>query len=373
MTIDRAALTMTALVLACVGTACGAQGSSSRGDEPSHPGGASAPVSTPTPVLLAGNANAPEAWAVTASGLKFSDDGGASWRDVASPFSPNDYLDLARADADHAWAVGAVAGEVRLARSSDGGATWNSEALSLDATGADVSIQLLSPAIGYVAIQRQLTYRSAEGWLYASADGGNHFTKSSLPPITGVATFESAAVGTYTGIGGLTFRSEDAGQTWQQQKLVAPLREGEVQFGPPFTIDGTTLLPATKRLGDGRTSFYLAGETNDGHLATTGQAISLEDDTGGAALPTASDGKVIWVATSDGSTLYASGNRGATWSIVRTSGLSGGVVVLARPADGRGFAVVQQGSCAKSKSDCAESAGIYVSADDGRTWTPAEL
>jgi photosystem II stability/assembly factor-like uncharacterized protein len=361
---SRAARTILALALICACAGCGTRA----GSDASQPSAFVAAI--PATVLLAGDADTPQAWAVTRRLLEFSDDGGISWRKVSGPFAPAEYLDVARADTNSAWAVGIVDGGVRLARTSDAGATWSVTAIAhpdgpSPAIGA--AVQLLSSSVGFVTVQQHLTASSTEGWLYASTDGGDHFATARLPSITGSVTFQSPTVGTYVGLGGHIFGSDDGGQTWQPGKL----QPGASSLSTPLPIKSSTYAVVATAQPGGGTSVQLAKQHGVGDYLPAGMPLAIKGEKSGGLLPAASDGKVVWVGV--GLTLYASSDVGATWAVVATSGLKGGMLLLARPIAGRGFAVMQEGSCAAFKSDCTSTTTVYVSNDDGRTWVPAEL
>lgn len=126
-------------------------------------------------------------WVLSGSKLLATRDAGAHWRDVTpGPREPPIEFATARfLDPARGW-TGAVGGfhlagqTIRIFRTTDGGTTWKSSQVTVDAP-LDISLDFVDPQHGWlvVATQTGSGFVSA-GQLFQTADGG--VTWNALPP-----------------------------------------------------------------------------------------------------------------------------------------------------------------------------------------------
>ena len=222
-----------------------------------------------------------------------TDDGGRSWGGAAYPAAWTRVLD-ARVRADGlALIVGhnpAVARE-NLARSADGGVSWQVIALPLD----DIAVKVLRLDTEAALVS------AASGRLWRSVDGGLAWTPAGTtgPLAAPLLDFPSADVG-FALQGGPTprlHRTLDGGVTWQ-------LRSSGL---PPF---GMMLAFADAQTGLLRTTDGVFRSTDGGASWT-----EISADAAVAALELRPDGRGLLLPTREGP-LRLTADAGATWTLL---------------------------------------------------------
>lgn len=147
----------------------------------SLPGAAALAAQAPVWVLLDGSEPAAQLFAPgsgallarTASGLKRSDDGGATWRTVELPprasFQRRIVVEIDPTDHTHLFANG----EQGLYRSTDDAATWTLLSLPtrIGASIRDIAVSPADPSLVYLTTAPQESIGSTM-WLHRSRDGG---------------------------------------------------------------------------------------------------------------------------------------------------------------------------------------------------------
>jgi hypothetical protein len=190
-------------------------------------------------------------WALSATGLLRTDDGGRQWRDVALETSGGGILEAAFLDGEVGWAVVRSgtpdAASIQVLRTSNGGESWEAASLPGFHRGiAAASLHFLDPDTGWLVLKWQSGSSFSRGDLYATQDGGLTWEKRSAPlgePVVFVDPGRGWMVGGPTGDG--FYRTLDGGLTWEPQQLPG-LPDGSVYLGQPqFTTPRDGLLPVT--------------------------------------------------------------------------------------------------------------------------------
>jgi photosystem II stability/assembly factor-like uncharacterized protein len=173
-------------------------------------------------------------WVLSTGKLLMTRDGGARWRDVtpgpAEP--PTTELRTARfLDPARGWtvAIGAVgdinlpAHTIRIFRTTDGGTTWKSSDLTVDAP-LDSSLDFVDAQHGWLVVATQTPGPTSAGQLFQTADGGATWSALASPPSGHAVRFISLSTG-WT-VGGANFDqlyvTRDGGHAWQQQRVPVP-------------------------------------------------------------------------------------------------------------------------------------------------------
>ncbi|MDB4894440.1 MAG: hypothetical protein JWN15_702 [Firmicutes bacterium] len=322
--------------------------------------------------------------------LHRTDDGGKSWRVVATTGKPPDWhgnlpasaylTDMFFLDGEHGW-LGDTKGGIRTTR--DGGATW--DVLRYLADSID-SMQFFTPDRGYM-VQTQFYRRVSV--LVRTMDGGRSWQPVySLVPanpadIKVVSNDLSVAAGTITDPGAILLRAGSDPQ-WRQVGTLPGLKPGAtvraISFSDPQNgwalIHGGPLLRTT----DGARTWRAVNPT---HYAFTSmdfvdQVTGYASEQGGGSLLRTRDGGATFevvlgsvtgarfVSRDRGWTvksgeLSATADGGATWQAVTP--LPAIVREFDFQADGTGLALAGN----------RDALSLYATPDGGKTWTWIDL
>jgi hypothetical protein len=192
------------------------------------------------PLLDMGMLSSQVGWALSAGSLWGTEDGGATWKAITPLELAGGRLAAAYfSDAATGWAVGYAPGDtsLRLAQTSDGGASWNTELLDVPADGAASAQIRASGGQLYLALELASSSSFSLGRLFTSPDGGATWVERSLPA-GGRVEFEDALNGWMVGgaAGDELWRTQDGGETWAADAS----RVGDAQ---PEAGQGAALLP----------------------------------------------------------------------------------------------------------------------------------
>ena len=232
-----------------------------------------------------------EGWALLGERLMATTDGGESWQEI-TPSDPGEapVLGAQMLDRKHGWVVkqGAAADELKILRTTDGGASWSNSSLALapspwDGTPVlEASLDFIDANSGWLALRLQSGSSFSLGRLFATLDGGVSWEERSLPA-AGTLDFTDASLGWLSGGPGgeQRFRTEDGGRTWIAENP-SLAESGAVQA----TLDGLQVLQEAGAgdtrwvsVADGRCS----GDKSEGATLVCYQRSSLYRSTDGGA------------------------------------------------------------------------------------------
>lgn len=169
-----------------------------------------------------------QGWALVDERLLWTDDGGASWRDVTpAQLETAHLLDALFPDENQGWVAGLVGEELVVVRTQDGGRSWRASRLPGErGEGEAIPLQAHLEAVDartvFLALKLPSGSSFSRGQLYASADGGASWERRNLPLGEAVAFVDPLNGWTAGGArGDERYRTNDGGYTWQT--LEAPL------------------------------------------------------------------------------------------------------------------------------------------------------
>jgi len=166
-------------------------------------------------------------WALMGQQLFWTNDGGANWRDLTPPaLSGAEIRATSFADTQHGWVVATAPTangslSYTLARTADGGQTWQTAPLALFAAGdvagvaGAVFLQFIDTNTGWLVVKQATSSNFNVGTLFKTVDGGRHWTQLSLPtgaPVQFTSALDGQIDATDTGNG--RYSTHDGGQTW---------------------------------------------------------------------------------------------------------------------------------------------------------------
>jgi photosystem II stability/assembly factor-like uncharacterized protein len=221
-------------------------------------------------------------WALVGQQLFWTDSGGSQWSDITPlNLGPGTIRAASFADAAHGWVVTtslAASGDLgyTLARTADGGQSWQSVPLALffsgDAAGVagDVYLEFIDARAGWLVVKQATSSNFNLGTLFKTNDGGDNWTRLNLrtgAPVRFTSALDGQIDASSTGNG--RYVTHDGGQTWTEQAGVdAPLANGP---------DGNRLSAvsmATTRAGWARSSL---GKCDTGTCALVTRLLSTTD------------------------------------------------------------------------------------------------
>src|SRR5258706_13484332 len=167
-------------------------------------------------------------WAQLAQRLLWTADGGANWREITPPaLSGAEIRAASFADAQYGWVVATTTADdgglsYSLARTADGGETWQAAPMALFAAGeaaamaGEVFLQFLDTNTGWLEVKQATSSNFNVGTLFRTVDGGQQWTRLSLP-VGAEAHFTSALDGQIdaTDTGNGRYVTHDGGRTWR--------------------------------------------------------------------------------------------------------------------------------------------------------------
>ena len=171
-------------------------------------------------------------WVLSVGELLATRDGGAHWRDITpGPRDPPIELSTVHfLDPLHGWA-GTIGGFVlpaqgiRIFRTTDGGTTWSTSQVTVDASYA-LSFDFVDSQHGWLVVATQTSTSGfiSAGQLFQTADGGATWSALPPPPSGHAVGFVNLSTG-WT-VGGVMFDqlyvTRDGGYVWQQQNVPLP-------------------------------------------------------------------------------------------------------------------------------------------------------
>jgi photosystem II stability/assembly factor-like uncharacterized protein len=273
----------------------------------------------PPPVVDFGRIDAAQGWALTPCALVWSADAGATWRtlhppgiDLAAPLAV-DFADARRGLLVQMAAV--PAGAVTVARTQDGGLTWETHtapALARNDPAAHVAslhLQMLDAEQGWLLLRRVSSSNFSRGAIFLTRDGGLTWQRRTTPAGE-PAVFRNAAQGWMIGADGVTlWATADGARSWQPVALPAtqaPLRRvGLPLFAPE---GGRALLPVIVAAPSGQERHWYASSDRGASWQPWAAPRSPGDAPAWLRLPAGDVTNAVFATATDGWAL-GSGRR----------------------------------------------------------------
>lgn len=328
----------------------------------------------------------PAAWALSATQLSVSDDGGLDWSAVALPagVDAGGVTSVVQAPNGELFLAAVKGSTVRLYRkASSTSAGWSYTTLvpswSSAATGFafQTSSVMITPGptgMVTVVVTDELSHTEAIPRLFVSLDDGATFrqyptpARSNLNRYWSSVTFITPASGLVvsgTGAGGkeALFHTSDGGTSWTPSTIAGLQASANVAFGTPFAEGSDIDLPEVTSSSDGAEtlSLYVSGDDGATFTGPIGRAVSAPN----SLSPLAVRGQSLWVVHGD--KVYKSANDGQTWTVVTTAGLPE-ISAMSLTSASTATAVAGTSSCAKFKTDCTSDTYFVRTTDGGQRW-----
>lgn len=325
---------------------------------------------------------AKDGWVSTDHHLLWTSDAGQKWTEI-TPRNTQAIHGVFFLDTSHAWLLLSAAG-LEMARSSDGGKTWQTAAFPLSAGdaanfGNTASLHFIDASHGWAMLRRVSSTNFSLGMLFATTDGGVSWRKLPSPPLGDPVRFVSETDGWLAGgpTGNKLYATRDGGHTWSPARLAAPAgvdAQAQVRYSLPLFQNHTDGVLAAHYTWDGNSSVTLQ-ETHDG--GKTWQARTVFSGPASERSPALAlvDSHLIHVASNHAGLL--------TTAVDEYPAVSDGL--LARDANilsadfastRDGWILTAEGHCAGYKTGCSQEQKLLATSDAGKTFhdiTPALL
>jgi photosystem II stability/assembly factor-like uncharacterized protein len=304
-------------------------------------------------------------WVLTATELFVTVDSGRTFQ------RPNDLpTGPARAaffrDASHGWVAAAEGVGVSVARTSDGGTSWQVATFQAKEPVSALGVAFADASNGVLLARVQSGGAFSFATLYATTDGGVSWAARDAPVAGRVAVEPDGRIWLAGGVRhDELYTSRDQGRSWSRPalELASPAQVESVTTPDNGVLSVTAVASGSSRVAlltsaDGGTTWR---ETGSAPLST---------DTA-AAVPVAAPGNAVLVVDPAGERLYRSSRSAAalaSTSEVRSAGLPAGALRATFATASTGWVLASAGSCAKGKQDCAINYHVVSTVDGGATW-----
>lgn len=346
--------------------------------------------------------SAEEGWLLMDQRLYWTKTGGQNWEDI-TPSIPGRFVIRAVSflDTQSGWLVLTESEEggfvtYTLARTSNGGNSWQTTPLSLFEPG-DVSslasaiyLYLLDSQTGWLVVQRATSSNFSVGALFKTTDGGQTWTRLTLP-IGEPVYFVTSEIGWTAGgaSGEELYRTQDGGLTWSPQMiqgvsgLIDPRRLYQL---PKFENEQTGVLPVVMVDGQAtQVEFYVTQDRGQSWNLLTSAPFDQEIASG-VQIPLALFDTEHWMIIVPGraEALSVSSNGAAT--VIGQDDLLGGISELDMVTPSVGWARHMAGNCSRAPQTtpdpessvetlvhCSQEARLLRTEDGGQTWNVLNL
>jgi photosystem II stability/assembly factor-like uncharacterized protein len=351
------------------------------------PASAGAEPVSPRDFLEAEMVASASGWAQTNRGVYWTDDGGASWRDITPEAGRPVFPQAVEfADPEHGWAVAEEGSEPHprpaLFATSDGGRSWTRTPISIGSRYSQVGDAYFS-AVGphrvFALVRESRNTAFSVGYMFESRDGGRHWHElPERPPHAGPIVFTGARDGWLAEEGPepTLYRTRDGGRRWTEVDLPrAPwLLKARADYLPPqFEADGHGILAATYDNFEKPAYTFLYTTSDFGHhwkLATKARLI-VEGD---PAVNAYRGPETVLTGLEESPRLGLLGLDGTTATLAGSGLPAEHSPSLSFSGSEDGFARIEGEDCdvTAKRANCTEVNGLYFTADGGESWAPTK-
>jgi photosystem II stability/assembly factor-like uncharacterized protein len=323
-------------------------------------------------------------WALTLTGLRWTDDNGATWQDITpAGVSAGDIAAVFFLDPSRGWVVGPSAldpegsQQLTVFATQDGGRSWVPYVpASLDASlnTTPIHIDFADELNGWIMLTRVTSSNFSQGDLYRTTDGGLTWTKVQIP-IGGDIEFVTPTDGWTAGgaAGNELFVTRDGGEQWTAVSVPRPpaFKNADVVYGVPTFFNAQEGVVPVTFTGNAQNSGFAFFQTQDGGStwAAPGPVVPRRQATDfGVSMLADPVTKTTWFeADPSGSAVNVARNRGKTQQSLEPQGLPPGLFRLDFASESTGWAVAAVTVC-HEKVDCSYDSELVQTKNAGQGW-----
>ena len=327
-------------------------------------------------------------WVLLDGHLFRTSDAGQTWSEI-SPSIPVEAAvqDVEFIDSNTGWMLWMTinpdgSSSFTVAHTNDHGANWSTISPSLFEVGEvaayaeKAEMGWFDEQTGWIAVKQSSGSNFSEGTLFTTSDGGNTWTRSTLP-VADQVIFSNSQIGWASGspTGDQVFKTEDGGNTWQSTEPDLPLHSSVIVY-KPFYTEGQGSVVMTSMEAD-RLTLHAFSSSSDGWLPV-GQ-ITLNAQAGRIGLSMLDAQNFVTVIPGTDSIVRM--RDGALETLVNRDGLSASITDLDMISLEVGWAKSVDSSCTTVSSPDNESASVSCMShtrllrteDGGITWKDVQL
>lgn len=301
-------------------------------------------------------------WLIANNRLFWTDSLGSSWTEItpASSHVSSVYFGTS----GPGWALTTdAAGAIEVQRTADKGAHWNGVSIpspyedGLSFSGRS-SISFVDATHGFVMLKTQSSSSSSMGVLFATSDGGAHWTRLPDPPVGGDIFFLDTQHG-FAGpgpMGNELYSTADGGTTWHLAYIGPASEPGEITL--PIFSDSTHAYVLKTVNSDAGTS-VVRYTTEDGGV-TWSKADTVAQNATHARVAVAANGSVV---TSLNSRKISANSLTPSQD---TSSQIQNPVLASFGSQNDGLVLFQGGGC--TNGACTQTQSLMGTMDGGKTY-----
>jgi hypothetical protein len=318
---------------------------------------------------------------LTAERLLITRDAGITFTDARAPVPASQVRAAVFRDASNGYVTAASGDTIAIARTRDGGRTWQTGTARDTASPAmaygRMRMAFGDASHGVILAQTSTGSMASAATLFATTNGGASWAARPAPAAGEVTVDPGGRTWLAGGVADDELHSSpDLGRHWDRAKL----RLGGTVDGMTVAPPAGGVVPVTVVTGDDRTEVALLTTADRGRTWRETNRVAVHGRTGpGVRVPVAAAGSTPLVVDTAGGHAYRlaprrSATAGAAAADLRPSGLPEGAHAVTVSADQRtGWALATYGRCANGKSDCTLYHPLMTTTDGGATWRQVRL
>ncbi len=327
-------------------------------------------------------------WALTASGLTVTADGGASWQKIG-PTTSDRVVGIYFLNPQQGWIATVNAAPaptmasttMTIYHTADGGSTWNPSVLTAHPVGGvpiDRAVfDFASVTQGWMLLDDSSDANVSRAEAYTTTDAGATWRGGTATAFGNLRALTKSDA--YITSRDLILVSHDSGATWSRATIAAsavptndyPLAVPAVRVHGAPNIAPVLLMQRSASAVDGVAFLQSSNNGDSWQLAGLTAVDRPEAGIAEVASVSSADAWVVAMPSASGGVSVAStSNRGSSWARHAFTAVDGnGVAEIDFASAATGWAIITKSACAAPKGQCSVSGTLFATRDGGTSWT----
>lgn len=317
-------------------------------------------------------------WVLTPDRLLLTQDGGRTFSAASVPVPATEARAAYFRDARNGYVIASGGSALTIARTSDGGRSWQvGAARDVAAPQAEygrLRVSFGDPGHGVILAQTSSSAMSSTATMFATEDGGASWSARNAPA-NGEVRVEQGGLTWLAGgvVGDRLYSSPDLGRHWAGATVDVGGQSVAKAVSPP--VGGVLPVTVVTNADTGQTQVALLTSADGGRSWRGGDRVAVQGRTGsGVRVPVGFTGRGPLVLDTAGGHAYqahraGTAAAGTAAADLRPAGLPEGSDAVTFATDGlSGWVLAVYGKCANGKSNCALYHALLASSDGGTSW-----